>query len=341
MGAKIPEAIQETALSRKLAAAGLNRVYQGKVRDTCAVPSNDKLLLVVASGRLSIFDFVLNCQVKDKGQILTALTIFWLTTVLKDTIHHLIAFGAGIDAYLPPDLRGNPELQARAVVVRKLEIISVECVVRGCLTGSGWRSYRMDGTVCGQSLPPGLHDGSRLDKPIFTPTSKAVFGHDQPMTREQVRQRHTEELEDFSLAYYNTARSYAEEHDVIIADTKFEFGRLDDGSLSVLADEVITPDSSRFWDREEWEIAQKEQRAPQGYDKEPVRQEGKGVETPFSGLTGIHSLDAQDEEHIIFVHQWRVPKEVLSATRKRYRTIFERLTGRSLESFQRDVMHIG
>lgn len=338
MGAKIPKAIQETELSQLLSKAGLERFYQGKVRDTYTLPDHPDLLLVVASDRLSIYDFVLNCLVPQKGEVLTALTVFWLKWVFNHMDHHLVAYGRMVDQYLPPSLHNNPDLRKRGLVVRKLEIIDVEWVIRGYLTGSAWRYYQKTGLAYGYKLPLLLHDGSRLTEPIFTPTTHAESGHDLPLSAQEVESQYPG-IPEWSLEIYKGACDYAFPRDIVIADTKFEFGKDKDGEI-VLGDEVLTPDSSRFWNREEWHQAAQRGEAPSGYDKEPVRQEGRKVETPFSGLTGIHSLDAENPEHIAFVHQVKIPREVISATQRRYRQIAFFLLGESVESFQQKTMHI-
>ncbi len=340
MGAQIPRKLSESELSRRLAQAGLERIHQGKVRDTYSLPDRPDHLFLVASDRLSIFDFVLAGEVADKGAVLTALTVHWLTGVLTGVEHHLVAHGAAIDAELPASLRGWKDLQSRAMVVKKLNMLPVECVARGYLTGSGWGSYKKSGEVCGIRLPEDLHDGSRLPEPIFTPTTKAEDGHDLPMSAEEVERDFGTQLVESTLNVYTRISDYARERGVIFADTKFEFGE-----GFVLGDEVGTPDSSRFWDRGEWEKAVAEKRSPSGYDKQPVREWGKTVATPFESdggaVTGIHKLDPEKPEHVAFVHEHAVPEEILQATTSRYRDVFQRLTGRTLEQFQKDIMKIG
>ncbi len=340
MGAQLPKKYADSEISRLLISQGMQRLHQGKVRDTFALPNHPDLLFLVATNRLSIFDFVLPGLVPDKGAVLTALTVFWMTNVLKGIEHHLVAFGSGIDEFLPEAARGNKELQAHAMIVRKLDMLPIECVVRGYLTGSGWGAYKRGGEVCGHKLAENLHDGSKLPAPIFTPTTKAEEGHDEHISFESVRADFGMEPENWTLNVYGQLHDHARNHGIILADTKFEFGK-----GGVLGDEVGTPDSSRFWDIGEWEVAVKEQRSPVGYDKQPVREWGKTIETPFSSdgaaIVGIHKLDTEDAEHLQFVHeQIEVPADVLAATTKRYRAIFERLTEQKLEDFQRDTMKI-
>lgn len=325
MGAKIPQQVAETDLSRLLLKNGLQRIYQGKVRDTYALPDYSHLLLVVATDRLSIFDFVLPCLVPEKGKILTKLTVFWLMEVLFGrTCHHLLASGREIDHYLPHKLRDNEELRQRALVVKKLQIIPVECIARGYLTGSGFVSYQKDGTVCGHLLPESLHDGSRLPFPIFTPSTKAKTGHDEHMDANEVVAKWGNGLERLTLSMYKAISVYALSKGIIMADTKFEVGR-----GLVLADEIGTPDSSRFWDKKEWETAVLQRKSPQGYDKQPVREWGKLVKTPFldgrDSIIGIHQLDPSSLDHIDFVHQLKVPSGVVENTATRYQEICRRL----------------
>ncbi|MFA4880730.1 MAG: phosphoribosylaminoimidazolesuccinocarboxamide synthase [Candidatus Doudnabacteria bacterium] len=337
MSAKIPEAVRETGLSRLLEDEGFSEVYQGKVRDTYRLPN---YLLVVATDRVSIFDFVLNCLVPQKGAILTGLTVFWLTQILKGIKHHLVAYGKGIDYYLPRigELRNNAELQARSIIVRRLNMEPVECVVRGYLTGGAWKSYQKDGSVYGYKPGPFLHDGSMLPQPLFTPTTKAESGHDKPLTARDVSQKYGPKLEDLSLKIYEQCAAYTRGKSVIIADTKFEFGRLSKDHPLTLADEVLTPDSSRFWDKTEWQDAAQRGEAPSGYDKEPVRQWGKTIETPWG--QGINNLDPENSEHVAFVGNVQVPEEVIVYTTRRYREIFKRLIGMNLEDFQKNMMEI-
>ena len=300
----------------------------GKVRNTYAIPGHDDLLLPLATDRISIFDFVLNALVKNKGEILNAMNIFWRLKLLEGLFpHDLVSYGAEIDNFLPPDLRGNIELQKRAVVVRKQEMISRELIVRGFLTGSGWPKYRDTGQVCGHKLPEGLHDGSRLPYPIFTPTSKATVGHDVHVDADGV-------VEEFGFAYeravlqlYELARDFCAERGIILVDTKFEMG-----SGVVFADELLTPDSSRFWSEVAWLAAQAKGKVPQAFDKEFVRIFGKEL--------GIDKRDPEDPTDVAWVHEQTIPQHVLDMTTRIYRYIFWRLTGRKLEAFQQDVMKL-
>ncbi len=343
----IPETVATTELSEKLVHY-LGSPRRGKVRDTYQLPGYDGILLPVASDRVSIFDFVLGSLIPDKGAVLTALTIMWLTVarILKDTPHHLLAFGRGIDEYLPPDLRGNTELQKRALVVQKLDMLPVECVVRGYLTGSGWSAYQKhDGVVCGHQLSPGLHDGAKLPRPLFTPTTKAEEGHDEHLPFQEVLARYGRQAELKSLSIFTAAARFAEHRGILLADTKFEFGQ--SGGTYVLGDEVLTPDSSRFWLAKDWEKAVLQRKSPAGYDKQPVREWGKGVNTPFPHpehasvlITGINNLSPADPEHQRFVGSVPVPVEVANPTTRRYREALKMLASMPLGTFLDSVMHV-
>lgn len=332
----IPPLVARTPLIVRLLAAGLELLFQGKVRDTFSLPGHPELLLQVTSDRISIFDFVLGDTIPDKGAVLAALTVAWLEDLLPSSSHHLVARGAEIDRYLPQTLRNDAELQKRALVIRRLEIVPVEGVVRGYLTGSGWAAYQKGEPVCGHVLPEGLHDGSKLPRPILTPTTKAETGHDTAITIQSFRQEypHAEAFEAMCLAIYNAALEVAEDTGLILADTKFELGWL--GGDLVIGDEVLTPDSSRFWDKEEWRQAQEERKSPPGYDKQHTREWGKTVETPF-GVTGINALDTENLAHCEFVGRVPIPGEVRSFTCNRYRKLVGRLTGRPLDEFWADL----
>ncbi|MBI4133653.1 phosphoribosylaminoimidazolesuccinocarboxamide synthase [Candidatus Uhrbacteria bacterium] len=307
---------------------GLVLMRHGKVRDTYHLPGHPHVLLQVASDRISIFDFVLPATVPGKGALLTALTVFWLRDMLGNICeHHLVAYGTEIDHYLPRELQSDNDLQTRALVVTKLRMLPIECIVRGYLTGSGWKSYQETGEICGHKLPPGLHDGSKLREPIFTPTTKAQEGHDEGLSRDRVVADFGPWVERFSLKLYDEACGWAEKRGIIIADTKFEFG------LSrVVGDEVLTPDSSRFWLVPDWQQACAQGKSPQGYDKQFFREWGKTVETPFASreskrIMGIHRLDPKDENHRKFVQGLAVPASVIEKTGELYQQIFRRLTG--------------
>lgn len=327
----IPHNVAENDLSRRLQ-QHLKLKHRGKVRDTYELPNHPDRLLVVATDRISIFDFVLNALVPGKGAALTAMTVFWLEKVLFNLEHHMVAYGAGIDWHFDqaPELQRNRELQSRAIVVSRQNMRSAECIARGFLTGSGLESYLQTGMVCGIKLPTGLHDGSRLPEPIFTPTTKAEEGHDVHLTFDQlvdlVGRDEANRLRRLTLQIYGKGLEYAESRGLIVADTKFEFG-------DELADEVLTPDSSRFWSLTDWQLAQQSQKSPQGFDKQFVREYGKSV-----GISG--KLDAEDPATISMVQSKAIPGEVLSKTADLYHECFRLLAGVTLAQFQRQTMGI-
>ncbi len=246
--------------------AGLPLLHRGKVRDNYAI--GEDRLLIVASDRLSAFDVVLPDPIPGKGRVLTAISNFWFARTRAIVANHLT--GEPLSRYVtdPAELAA---LEGRAVVVRRLRPLPVEAVVRGYLIGSGWKDYRKDGRVCGIALPPGLALAARLPAPIFTPATKAAAGrHDENVSFEQMRDAigpaHAARVRELSLALYAHAAQYAKTRGILIADTKFEFG-LDDAGEVVLMDEVLTPDSSRFWPADSY----REGASPPSFDKQFVR----------------------------------------------------------------------
>ncbi len=312
-----------TTRAPTLALSGWRHHYSGKVRDlylpevaaqpadahqAAAQPADaphPDVVLVVASDRMSAFDHVLSTPVPDKGAVLTALSLWWFDQVADIIDNHLL-----------PDQSAVPgEVAGRAILCRRLEMVPIECVARGYLAGSGTADYLRDGAVCGVALPEGLVEGSRLPEPIFTPAAKAPFGeHDANIdlreVGERVGERTATELRDLTLALYRRAERIARERGVILADTKFEFGRAPDGGL-VLADEVFTPDSSRFWPVDGW--------APGGpqpsFDKQFVRD---WLTSPAAGWDRHGDLPPPP-----------LPPDVVDRTRLRYIEAYERLTGRA------------
>src|SRR2546421_4312245 len=225
---------------------GLELLRRGKVRDVYEV--DDEHLLVVATDRISAFDCVLPTQIERKGEVLTALSRFWFERLAHVTPHHLVT--TDIER-MPDPVRVSAEtLRGRSMLVRRTEVFPVECVVRGYLAGSGWKDYQHTGEVCGQRLPRGLRESDKLAEPIFTPATKAEEGHDENISESRMREivgaEVTEYLRDTSLALYREAENYARSRGIVIADTKFEFGRDREGRV-LLVDEALTPDSSRFW----------------------------------------------------------------------------------------------
>ena len=274
-------------------------VGSGKVRELYTL--DDDRLLLVASDRISTFDVVLPTEIPDKGRVLTGLSAFWFARTRDVVNNHLIE--------VRPD--------GRSLECQRLEMLPIECVVRGYLAGSGWKDYRSSGEVCGHRLPEGLHESDRLPEPIFTPSTKAQTGHDENITREQaaglvgaVRFR---EVEETSLALYRFAAAYAAERGILIADTKFELG-IDGAGRLVLADEAFTPDSSRFWPAADYEPGQ----AQPSYDKQFVRD--------YCETLGWDKTDPGPQ----------LPEDVVAGTRARYIEAFERLTELSFDRYLAD-----
>lgn len=237
---------------------------RGKVRDLYSL---DGLLLFVATDRISAFDYVLATGIPEKGRVLTQLSLFWFD-LLKDVVsNHLVT--ANVNEYPASLVRYAGQLRGRSMLVNKAQMIDVECVVRGYISGSGWKDYQRTGSVCRIKLPSGLRESDKLPEPIFTPASKAQTGHDENISFEDMCQRTgrelAEQLRDLSIKIYKTAADYASARGIIIADTKFEFGQTPRGL--VLADEVLTPDSSRFWPADKYAPG----RAQESYDKQFVR----------------------------------------------------------------------
>ncbi|GLZ33292.1 phosphoribosylaminoimidazole-succinocarboxamide synthase [Lentzea sp. NBRC 105346] len=276
--------------------ADYQHIARGKVRDLYEV--DDELLLFVASDRISAYDYVLSTPIPDKGRILTAMSVFWFERFQPN---HLVAHD---DSRIPAEVKG------RALLVRKLKMIDVECVARGYLTGSGLKDYQATGAVCGVELPAGLREADELAEPIFTPATKAEIGaHDENVSFDVIVAKHgqelAEELRDRTVELYRQAREYARSRGVILADTKFEFGHDEQGNL-VLADEVFTPDSSRYWPAEGYAPG----RVQPSFDKQFVR----------DWLTA--NWDRQGTPPPL-------PDDVVEATRKRYVEAYELITGRS------------
>jgi phosphoribosylaminoimidazole-succinocarboxamide synthase len=280
---------------------GLELLHRGKVRETYAV-GEDRLLLV-ATDRLSAFDVVFEQPIPDKGRLLTALSGFWFRELASLGPTHFLS----TDADQLPRAARSPELAGRITLARRAERIDAECVVRGYLAGSGWAEYRAAGEVGGHRLPEGLREADRLPEPIFTPSTKAEVGHDENITREQLAGMvGTElacELEERSLALYRAGARRAAEVGLILADTKFEFGWID-GEVALI-DELLTPDSSRFWDNAQYAPGS----SPASFDKQYVRD--------FVAGSG---WDREPPAP-------RLPDEVIEGTRERYATAYERLTG--------------
>jgi phosphoribosylaminoimidazole-succinocarboxamide synthase len=282
---------------------------RGKVRDTYDLGD---LLLIIATDRISAFDVVLPCGIPEKGRVLNRLSNFWFEQTRKIVPNHLVEsledvkrlddFIAAKRRFKYPDY-----LKGRSSLVKKMARINIECVVRGYLAGSAWEEYRKSGTACGYRLPKGLQESQELPEPLFTPTTKAEKGHDKPLTMAEVKElidaTLAEDLKAMSIAVYSFARAAAKEKGIIIADTKMEFGL--NGNKLILIDELLTPDSSRFWDVEHYEVG----KSQPSYDKQPVRdwlsKSGWNKEPPAPQL----------------------PTEVVKSTSKLYIKAYERLSG--------------
>ena len=279
----------------------------GKVRDLYRV--DNEHLLFVATDRISAFDYVLASGIPYKGQVLTQLSLFWFDFLKNIVPNHLVT--ADVDRY-PANLRKyRDELRGRSMLVVHANMVAVECVVRGYISGSAWKEYQRDATVCGIQLPPGLKESDKLPEPIFTPATKATTGHDENISFNEMKRivgpKLGEELREISISIYKQAADYAAERGIIIADTKFEFGRTAAGL--VLADEVLTPDSSRFWPAESYSPG----RGQDSFDKQYVRDYLEKIrwnkQPPAPPL----------------------PKDVVEGTSAKYLEAYRRLTGRELE----------
>ena len=294
---------------------------RGKVRDVYEVDA--ERVLLVATDRVSAFDVVMGETIPHKGAVLTQITAWWLRQLESKVDHHMLSADAAEIVREVPRLRDHEqELAGRAMLCRRTTVFPVECVVRGYLSGSAWKEYRERGTLAGEALPPGLRESDRLDPPIFSPATKAEEGHDENITVERMRSvvgaSAADQLERLSREIYEAGRGIAAKRGIIIADTKFEFGRLpatgsEGAEKVILVDEVLTPDSSRFWPADSYEPGH----GQPSFDKQPLRD----------------YLDAEKR-----AGRWngdypppRLPKEVIDATSERYLDIYRRLTGHSLD----------
>jgi phosphoribosylaminoimidazole-succinocarboxamide synthase len=285
----------------------LNLVRRGKVRDVYTV--GEESLLIVATDRISAFDCILPTPIERKGEVLTALSRFWFAKLAQIVPNHLIT--TDIDE-MPEVIRAHREdLRGRSMLVRRTDVFPVECVVRGYLSGSGWKDYQRTGQVCAIQLPAGLRESEQLARPIFTPATKAETGHDENISEQQmaaiIGAEVTEQLRDVSLRLYEEASEYARGRGIIIADTKFEFGRDRDGQI-ILIDEALTPDSSRFWPAESYQVA----KSQASFDKQFVRDY-------------LEQLDWDKQPPAP-----SLPPQVAQATTDRYLEAYELLVGERL-----------
>ena len=293
-------ALLQTSLSE------LQLVRRGKVRDVYSV--DNEHLLIVATDRISAFDCILPTAIPRKGEVLTSLSKFWFEKLAHIVPNHFVATDL---AQMPEPVQRSEDLKLRSMLVRRADVFPVECVVRGYLVGSGWKDYLDTGEVSGHKMPENLLESAELAEPIFTPSTKAEEGHDENITEEQVREILGEDtanqLRETSLRLYNEARNFARRRGIIIADTKFEFGRDKNGEI-ILVDEVLTPDSSRFWPMESYKPGQSQP----SFDKQFVRDY---LETL--------AWDKQPPAPPL-------PSEVVSATTARYLDAYRLLTGNAL-----------
>ncbi len=295
------------AVVRETNLEGLKLLGRGKVRDIYDLGEH---LLIVATDRISAFDVVLPDPIPDKGRILTQISIYWFQQMEDITPNHLVAWRV---EDFPPELQAHAEqLEGRSMLVKKCRPLAIEAIVRGYLAGSGWKDYQATGQVCGHRLPEGLRESDRLPQPLFTPSTKAAHGeHDVNITLEQAKElvgaELAEEVARRSLAIYERARDMAAQAGIIIADTKFEFGLM--GDELILIDELLTPDSSRFWPADDYEPG----RSQKSFDKQYMRDWLESV--GFDKKPPAPSL----------------PAEVIEGTRRRYREALRRLTGRDLD----------
>ena len=291
----------------------LERVRRGKVRDVYAV--DDGRLLLVASDRVSAFDVVMNELVPHKGAVLTQITAWWLRQFEGELAHHMLSADAGeIVREVPALAPHRAMLEGRAMLCRRTEVFPVECVVRGYLSGSAWKEYKASGTLAGEKLPPGLVESDRFAVPVFSPATKAETGHDENITVAQMRKELGDataaELERLSRHVYSRGRDIAATRGIIIADTKFEFGHV--GGKIILVDEVLTPDSSRFWPADQYEPG----KTQPSFDKQPLRdwleEEKKAGRWDGNAPPPV------------------LPDDVVAETSRRYLNAFERITGAPL-----------
>lgn len=277
-------------------------ISSGKVREIYDVDENS--LMMVVSDRISAFDYILPVMIEDKGKILNKISEFWFDFV-KDIIpNHIIT--TKFEEF--PEEFKTEEFRDRSMLVKKLKMLPIECIVRGYITGSGWKSYKENGTVCGITLKPGLSESEKLPEPIFTPSTKAEEGHDMNISFEEVcnliGKDLAEKLKSKSIEIYSKCADYAKSKGIIIADTKFEFGLDENGNL-VLADEVLTPDSSRFWPEDEYEVGHSQKSFDKQYMRDWLKANNWTPDTPTP-----------------------IPEEVVATTRNKYIQAYEKLTGK-------------
>ncbi|MBU0573852.1 MAG: phosphoribosylaminoimidazolesuccinocarboxamide synthase [Candidatus Margulisbacteria bacterium] len=278
---------------------------RGKVRDIYDLGEN---LLIVASDRISAFDYIMQNGIPDKGRILTQISAFWFNYTRDIIANHIISTDS---ADFPGTLKNNPVVDKRSMLVKKCKVVPVECVVRGYISGSGWKEYQQSQSICGIKLTAGLKESDKLPEPIFTPTTKAEEGHDLPITfdqvKDQVGSKLAEEIKNKSIEVYKKAAEYASTKGMIIADTKFEFGQMPDGSV-ILIDEILTPDSSRFWPADQYRPGGSQP----SYDKQFVRDY-------------LESIKWNKQPPAP-----KLPDDVVQKTREKYMEAYKKLTGKDV-----------
>ncbi len=283
----------------------LTLLHRGKVRDMYEIPGHEDKLLMVATDRISAYDVVMDDPIPGKGRVLTQISLFWFDLLSDIVANHLLT--ADVDEYPEVCRQYRDQLEGRSMLVRRTEVVPIECIVRGYLSGSFWKAYQKDTTVCGFALPPGMRESDRFPEPLFTPSTKAEQGlHDENISmarmEELVGREQAEKMAEISLSLYGKAADYARAKGIIIADTKFELG-MADGEL-ILIDEVLTPDSSRFWPLDEYEPG----RGQPSFDKQFLRDY-------------LSSLDWNKQPP-----PPRLPVEILEKTRARYEEALQRIT---------------
>ena len=282
---------------------------RGKVRDIYDI--SPETLLIVTTDRISAYDVIMDEPVPSKGKILNKITLFWMEKFAKLTPNHILA--ADVDDFPAPLKAYREQLEGRAVLVRKAKPLPVECIVRGFITGSGWKDYKATGQVCGYDLPAGLQESQKLEKPLFTPSTKAELGdHDENISvakaAELIGKEQAEKVAELAVELYSTGRDYAEQRGILIADTKFEFGVTDAGII--LIDEVLTPDSSRFWPQKGYEAGRSQPSFDKQYLRDWLSNQDWNKQAPPPSL----------------------PQEIIDQTRARYLEAYEILTGKKLEA---------
>lgn len=324
--AYIPISVRQGAFPEN----GPQPIHRGKVRDTYSLTDYgySDLLLVWTSDRISIFDFILGMLIPGKGKILNLISTFWKLYLRKKIgiQTDLVAWGERIDTYLPKELRGNPDLWARATIVKKQKMVLWELIVRKFLTGTGFKDYLKNGQVCGIKLPLGLYDGAELQEPIFTPSTKAEVGHDENINRNTVVEKFGIIIEDTVINIFNVISETYRQVGLVLIDTKFELGYGDSEITFNVSDEVATPDSSRIADGAEVEKAKIEHRPAIGFDKQYMRNKGK-----IFGINDETKFDPKIEAHCIKVGELVFSDEDITKTQALYLEIGKRLSPKILE----------